>query len=742
MTALLLLLQLAGALVVDSTIVCPIDASTRAPLIGARVLMRVAPDSAWTSAKAAGTCVRVMGVRADGEGVRVERTGYRPRVLSLRSAGAARTPDTLWVALTSVFTSALTSVLTSSVAGAEPRGPLDTMRVEASRDPFGSAARAAAGAIGATSATVRITDARAAGASSTNALLALLPYTSTRTARGETGLSLRGARREQVAITLDGMPLNDPATGLADISDIPLAGLQSATVTLGADPIGAGSGATGGVLALTSSAQRVLSVRTGAFGQRQAEGAWYATTRRAVWTASAAWHDAANDFGFLNEAGESPQRESRINNDERRATLAAGVIGSRAQLSLLASSGERGMVGAANVRAYDADRSHTDRLLLRTQVHWRGTAVIAGARRMQLRYRDPDRPVFDTRAVAWAGDAEWRGIAPAHAVHWRVGGGTDDLSATGGVIQRRRRGFGALQRTFTAGESNGETVPPSRPRWMIDVGARADLIEGQGLLPTGSLSAERRLTPRDQRASLTVIARASNAVRVPTLYDLYFSSPQRLFVRALRPERVALDASTGMRAAAEFSSLRVSVEGSLVARNTHDAIVWFPGNFGWSPNNVGVERVRGGESRVELASHRLSLSAWITAYDATLSTAGLRVPTPYVPRFASGAQLHIVGSRTLPIPMPDVVAVWRGSSARPFTAGPRNPSFELPPVSLVDLTVSQRLRALRHWPWSHADALVALSLENATNARWQSVRGFPSPGRSWAVAFTLQHSPQ
>jgi outer membrane cobalamin receptor len=704
----------------DATTVCVTDARTRAPVVGAEVMVRPIasmhrPSSAATR-RLEGACSVVRVNPTDS--VHVARAGYTPRVVAgAQAAGDIRRDgDTLWVSL-------LPRDATSAERAAQRLAPLLVMAARAanaSADMSGTGRTA-----GRTSATLTTADARIAGASTVNAMLALMPYTNLRTARGETGLSLRGARREQVAITLDGMPLNDPATGMADVSDLPLAGLQSATVALGADPVGAGAGATGGVLALTSSAQRVASVRRGAFGQRAMEGAWHAQTAGALWHASAAWRNAANDFTFVNDAGAAPQRETRINNDEQRTTASLGVIGSRAQVSLLGSTSERGMVGPANVRSYDADRARTDRLLVRAQAGLRGTVLVAGVRRLSLRYVDPTRPALDARAVAWAADGEWRGAL--HDVAWRIGMGADRLAATGGITQQRRRGFAAVQRAWRA---TGED------RWTIDISARADVIEGSGVRPTASVGAERRVARLGAQSQLVAFGRAAQAVRVPTLYDLYFSSPQRLFVRALSPERVDLDVSSGLRMVAGTPRRRASVEGALVARNTRDAIVWFPGNFGWSPANVGVERLRGVESRAELAVGIVAASAWITAYDAVLSTGGLRIPTPYVPRVAGGAQLQLNTAAQ------HATIVWRGTGARPYTAGPRNPDFELAALSLVDLTVAQQLRALPHWPWPRLDALVAFSLENAADASWQSVRGFPSPGRAWAMSFTLQHSPR
>ncbi len=688
---------------IDSATICVADGRTHAPLIGAVLTWRPTPSVGTSSRRLVGACLAVYPAHADS--LHIARAGYLPRVVAI-PGGPRHALDTSWVSL---------------LALDAPRAArLATMPVTAARTAaLASDVRTA----GRTTATLQTAAARTAGASTVNAILALMPYTNLRSARGETGLSLRGARREQVAITLDGMPLNDPATGIADVSDIPLAGLQSATVALGADPVGSGAGATGGVLALTTSAQRVASVRTGAFGQRSLEGAWHVAAAGAVWHASAAWRDATNNFDFVNDAGVAPQRERRINNDEQRATLSLGVIGSRAQLSVLGSSSERGMVGPANVHSYDADRSFTDRLLVRAQTAVHGTTLVSGVRRLQLRYVDPTRPALDSRAVAWAADAEWRGTM--HDLAWRVGVGADRLSATGGLAQRRRRAFGGVQRAWSA-RSDG--------RWSVDVGARADLIEGSGLLPTASLGAERRIAHVGEQVRVVMFGRAAQAVRVPTLYDLYFASPQRLFVRSLAPERVKFDVSSGVRVVAGTSRTRASIEGAVVARSTRDAIVWFPGNFGWSPANVGVERLRGLESRAEFATGIASVSGWVTAYDAVLRTGGLRIPTPYVPRVAGGAQLQLHTQAQ------HATVVWRGMGARPYTAGPRNPDFELAAVSLVDITVAQQLRTLPHWPWPHLDALVALSLENASDASWQSVRGFPSPGRSWAISFTLQHS--
>lgn len=592
------------------------------------------------------------------------------------------------------------------------RTPLDSVRAATRLVTRWVVADRVAPAAGRTQADMSVSEARERGAVSMNGLIGQLPYTTLRAARGESGLSLRGARREQVVVTLDGLPLNDPATGVADVSDLPLVSLATAAVIPGADPIGAGSGASGGVLALTTAAQRALAMNTGAFGQRGVEGAWVTRARGWRLNGTAAWRSARNDFAFVNEAGAAPQRETRLNNDERRLVLGGGAVSGGAQWSVLASFGERGMVGPANVRANDSDRSQVDRILVRGQQLMGATLVTTGVRWFALAYRDPTRPALDSRAQAVAADAEWRGAWGGGA--WRTGVGADGLRATGGITQQRARSFAAYGWQHRAS------------RWEADLGARADVIERAGLLPTASAGVRWRALGTEGARQLSVLARGGQAVRVPTLYDLYFSSPQRLFVRALDPERVTADASVGVRGELPADSWRAEGEVMLVARDTRDAIIWFPGNFGWSPANVGQERLRGVEARAGVSGAALSLSAWTTLYSAVLHTGGLQIPTPYVPQVSGG------GLAQWRHPLAVVSGNVRLQGTRPYTAGPRNPAFELPAVALVDVTAARSLDR------GGVRSLVSVSLENLTNARWQSVRGFPMPGRAWSLALTLQ----
>ena len=163
----------------------------------------------------------------------------------------------------------------------------------------------------------------------------------------------------------------------------------------------------------------------------------------------------------------------------------------------------------------------------------------------------------------------------------------------------------------------------------------------------------------------------------------------------------------------------------MVVRKLRDAIIWFPGNFSWSPANVGEEQLRGLEGRMRVANARAHLSAWTSWYDAVVTSTELDIPTPYVARHSAGAQMGTdIGAFTLSGSV-------RALGRRPFTNGPRNPLYELPAVTLVDAVAAHRSTL------GNTSMLVSATLENVFDRPWQSVHGFPEPGRRWSISLTL-----
>ena len=617
-------------------------------------------------------------VRTDGEGrftigaaagdtIHFARVGYRPRAVVAGLPG-----DTLRVTLEAM----VLRLREVEVLAARERS---SARLWAARD---------------------VTAARASGAQTLPQLLATLPYVVTRATVGGVALSMRGSRAGQVLVLLDGMPLNDPAVGSADVSDLPLAALGTVTALPGTDAARWGSGASGGVLSLSSGAGPVIATGASSFGGAAVEGAGGVDMGDWRGRVGASLRTARNDFEFVNTDGAGRDTsERRVNADERSASLFATATSSRVQLLALATRTERGLAAPMNVRG-TAARERLMRVLARAQASLGSWSAAVGARAIDVAYGDSLRPASASDVTALSGDAELsREVA---SVSLRAGVGADRVQGTRLTTTVRPRLFAAASREV-------------RARGMrLSASARLDAVRDGGVHVSPALAVERP-------ARVTLFARAAQGFRVPTFYDLYVSSPLGIEPRTVDPERVVLDAEAGVR----VLEGDVLLQAAGFTRLTRDAIVWLPGSFTWSPRNVERERVYGAEARVSAGRGALRGELWAGAYETRATLDGLVVPTPYAPATTGGATARW-GWRALALEA-SATALGR----RAFIAAPSARSLELPGIVLADLTLSHS------FPLRGARGLASTGIRNITDRRWEAVRRYPSPGRSWTVTLAL-----
>jgi len=409
----------------------------------------------------------------------------------------------------------------------------------------------------------------------------------------------------------------------------------------------------------------------------------------------------------VNRAGStgSDSVETRTNADERHASAFASAALPGAQLLALASESRRGLAGPMNVRVYDDDRSVTRRVLLRLAAQPGRWTATASARALTVAYRDAAAPALDGDARALVADVDVaRAVGPLTA---RAGAGADHFRATGITAQRRGRAFAAATGARAIG------------RYRLTAGVRVDALAAAGsravVQPSVTLAGERA-------GMVAPFVRVGTGFRAPTLYDLYFSSGQRIVPRALEPERARFDGEVGLRLRHRGASL----VGSAFLRDTRDAIVWLPGTFTWSPRNVEGERVRGAEMRAAAAGGWWDADAWAGAYHARFTAGANRYPTPYVP-FASGG-----GTVTLRRAGTSIAATFRAYGRRPFAAAVAAREYELPGVALLDLHLAHRVTAGR------TTLLLTAGADNVGDASWESVRRYPAPGRSWSAGLAVE----
>ena len=123
-----------------------------------------------------------------------------------------------------------------------------------------------------------------------------------------TAVSIRGSDPNEVAVFLDGVPLNRASAAAVDLSQLPAEGLERIEIYRGVPPLEFGSEAVGGAINLVtrkgvSGDHLRASVGGGSFGTRSAEvGASHGDRDLRVDT-SAAYHGTTGDFTYYDYAG-------------------------------------------------------------------------------------------------------------------------------------------------------------------------------------------------------------------------------------------------------------------------------------------------------------------------------------------------------------------------------------------------------------------------------------------------------
>lgn len=546
--------------------------------------------------------------------------------------------------------------------------------------------------------------------------LATLPGLEVRQ-RGEGGpqhVTMRGSRPEAVLVLLDGIPLNDPLTGAADLSGIPIHSLESATVVLGSDPIH-GPGASAGVVSLRSPSApggTSAALTAGSFGRVGLDLSTGSSGRLGAIGVGARIRRSENDFMFQNRVAPSQPQEKRRNADRRDINL---TIGGQLQGVPVRAAGrldavERGSPGRMGTRLFDEARweEMTARLTLSTE-NEAGSGLSAGYAHRFQRYTDRriDREESLTaRQIRLQG--RWSPDSPSP---WRVAGFLANEAVSGEPLHQPR---GRWMAGLTASTAFGPRVLEISPSLSFDV------ADGDAALsPTLALGS--RIAERWR-----AWARAGQAYRIPTFADLYLASSYQVRPNPdLRPERVDLDAEIGVK----WASRAMSARASGFVRRTRDPIVWLPSSTAvWSPRNAGRLTAFGAEAELGVSP----LPSWEVGVTGTWTRSRVRFDVdraalPYQPEWSGALSIERVSG-----PRSALVRL-RYTGARPTSIAA---THELPANALVDVAGRQRVRM------GGAELEIELGIRNLLGARYELVELFPEPGRQLTVRVGIRTRPR
>lgn len=476
---------------------------------------------------------------------------------------------------------------------ASPRSkPLDTVVVTAQRHP---------GTIGATSRETWVlyaADLQRLGASSVADALRFVPGVTVKdagTAGSLQSVFLRGASSEQTLVLVDGRPINDPDTGQADFSSVPVAGISRIEIVEGGASALYGSSAIGGVINIIT--QRPSSPAASAFVQAGFEGrvdqgieASGGDAKLIGYAFDARTTHARDEFDYPAfeslPAGTRSNSDANLQDESLALTHDAGSISIRLHLSDDAQS--IGIPGDISFQSTPLARQQ--RIYERSDLTLEAPAgrsawtlqLFADGRRQHI--GDPDLP-FPYDALD---DAVSRGFALSDSIQ----AGASQIVTFGYDSRGDRAYFGSGVGLPAAPASDSTTalfaaddLHAANSPFSASVGLREERPQGTKRTGVPSVGILEKLS-----GTVTLRANYARAFRTPDLDDRFFPFSGN---PALQPEYAAtFDA--GLSAESAAGSANLTWFGS----ETNNLIVLNPVTF--LPVNVSRASVRGLNGSVAL----------------------------------------------------------------------------------------------------------------------------------------------
>lgn len=555
---------------------------------------------------------------------------------------------------------------------------------------------------------------------------------------GVTTASFRGTGASHTALHWNGVNLQSPLLGQADLTQAPIFFFDDVQFQVGGTASLYGSGAIGGTIHLNSSAEFDRGLRLTALGSAGSFGTWFNG-------ASVKWsgqkfinhtrlfrQTSQNDFPYENTNVVPAQKERRAH----AQFLQRGVlqenhwrVHEHQSISLRLWLQDNDMEVPNPTTVNRVSQAAQREVFYRTQASWQLRRNSFHARYQasfihhDLRYQD-DATQLNSSSIfqTWVNDFE----AEKKFKH--------GLSATAGINHTWESGrvfeYGADQpernRTAVVGAIKYQ---PAR-NWLTVVSARQEAIQGKFIPFVPSLSVEFHPT-----LHLNFYSNASRNYRVPTFNDLFWKGGGSVGNPNLKSE-TSWSQEVGVRYLKEKTNSLWRVRGSAFSNFVDNWILWSPGARGWSPDNIKQVWARGVESDIRLTAKLGTFTTEATAfYSYTLSTnrsvyAGsltgeLNKQLIFTPRHEASVTALVRRKTTS-------LVLTHNYTGKQFTDGDNSAFFALKSYQITNLWITQEL-TLR------ATLLrCQFEVNNIFNVDYQARPGYPMPGRNYKLSLFFQ----
>lgn len=545
-------------------------------------------------------------------------------------------------------------------------------------------------------------------------------------------VSIRGSASSQVLVLLDGIPLNSPLTGEADLSQVDLSSVKRVVVQPGATAR-YGARALAGVIQIESRESQRTSMSANLTGGTF--DTWSGGGDLSI--------GGENGLGWSGSAGGSM---SRSDGDfsypvpmVRGGGIADRINGQHTARNGYALASWNGAAWRVHGRAHleDTDRGSPGTVVQpsATGHNWQQLAGVT------LSTENENRLGRWTMATGYQ-----RARAHFFDAHPPFGGAFDDRSDVHQLEARLEWNRAISQFQVQGGldarrrEVNATSLPSTAPRTLTDAGGwgrveyrpggRSFWISGEMRLDHDALVNDLVLSPKvaigKTVAGVVGEIAVGNAFAPPGLSDLFFQ--EGVLIRAnpsLAPERVRGEITASLSRTFSLRSVTASLFAAAYRADVTGMILWFPDfRFVWSPNNFDVRR-RGVDVGGEVRSARsvAYLSARASFAQVTYAGSTLSGQVVYRPEATGHAETGVrVGAIVLS-------AAGQYVGRRRTVAG--SPLNTLDPYVLMDGGISLTRR------FASVVTRFQFSVQNLFDKPAAILADYPLPGRSLSLRIDL-----
>lgn len=539
-------------------------------------------------------------------------------------------------------------------------------------------------------------------------------------------LSFRGASAAQSQVYWNGVPIQNAALGIADVSTLPVSFMSRVNIVYGGSAALWGSGNVGGALLLETeepvfdTQRKAIAVTGGAGSFGQYAGGLRGSIASSRWYASAnvQAQTATNSFDYTIQAGATAQMPNGRLQSAAALLHSAYKINDSQRISL--SVWYQQYVRQIPPALFEqwSGKEQTDGSL-RTLADWRKKSGVnlwyikSSVIRDEVRYTD-EAVLLHSANTVWQyyGEAGWKRQMGKHGQALLFA--PVQLSWLTGAAQRQQ------QKVALAGAYQASLL---HARLNMALNLRAEAINDQRVALPG-LSAAYTVVEW-----LQVRGNVQRSYRAPTLNELYYEPGGN---EALLPEQ-GWSRDAGYTVKGAVGRLSLYHDLSVFDRNIRDWIVWLGGAV-WTPHNIAEVHSRGVETENTLSytAGKVRLHLGVNTAYCRSTTAQSYLPLdgsvgkqiPYAPRYNGMANVGATYKKT-------TINYNHTYTGYRFTTS--DESAYLPPYNTGNIQVMHTIAR-----GGYTCQLMA-QCNNIWSQRYQIAAARPMPGINWLVGLQMSN---